>query len=106
MVGGDVCWSRSRHGRRHAASLPASIQTQCMDIRFDSLAPVFWHKIANANYEIRNGSSFLGRPYEPNAVIKNDVEYILMQRKPGAYRTPSLQARIPSIIGNDEYQTR
>lgn len=104
IVVGDVCRSRRRHGRHHVVPLHASIQTQCMDIGFDNLAPIFWHKIANANYEIQNGSSFLGKPYEPNAVIKNDVEYILMQRKPGAYRTPSLQARILSVIGNDEYQ--
>ncbi|MEA4882438.1 MAG: site-specific DNA-methyltransferase [Clostridia bacterium] len=105
IVVGDVCRSRRRHGRHYVVPLHASIQTQCMDIGFDNLAPILWYKIANANYEIENGSSFLGKPYEPNAVIKNDVEYILMQRKPGAYRTPSLQARILSVIGNEEYQT-
>jgi hypothetical protein len=36
--------------------------------------------------------------YEPNGVIKNDIEYILMQRKPGGYRTPSQSARILSVI--------
>jgi hypothetical protein len=33
-----------------------------------------------------NGTKFLGKPYEPNAIIKNDIEFILMQRKPGGYR--------------------
>ncbi len=26
-----------------------------------------------------NGSKFLGKPYKPNAIIKNDMEFILMQ---------------------------
>ena len=30
-----------------------------------------------------NGTKFLGKPYEPNAIVKNDIEFILMQRKPG-----------------------
>ena len=45
-----------------------------------------------------NGGSFLGKPYEPNSVIKNDIEFILMQRKPGGYRAPELATRIMSVI--------
>jgi hypothetical protein len=42
-------------------------------------------KIANAVYEAEGtGGSFLGKPYEPNVAIKNDVESTLMLRKPGA----------------------
>jgi len=51
------------------------------------LAPIIWHKITNAAFEASgNGAGFLGKPYEPNAVIKNDIEFILMERKPGGYR--------------------
>jgi hypothetical protein len=46
----------------------------------------------------------LGKPYEPNAVIKNDIEFILMQRKPGGYRSPSLAARILSVIGDANHK--
>ncbi len=63
--------------------LHASIQERCRRLGFDNLAPIIWHKIANAQFEVENGSSFLGKPYEPNAVVKNDIEYILFQRKPG-----------------------
>jgi site-specific DNA-methyltransferase (adenine-specific) len=42
------------------------------------LALIIWYKIANAAHEVEGGSSFLGKPYEPNAVIKNDIEFILM----------------------------
>jgi DNA modification methylase len=37
-------------------------------------------------------------------VIKNDIEFILMQRKPGAYRSPSLAARALSVIGEDNHR--
>ena len=41
---------------------------------------------------------FWASPYEPNAVIKNDIEFILMQRKPGGYRNPSVATRVLSVI--------
>jgi len=66
---------------------------------FDNLAPIIWHKIANAALEASgNGGSFLGKPYEPNAVIKNDIEFILMERKPGGYRSPGFLERAFSVI--------
>ena len=92
-VVGDVCLSRRKNvGRHMVVPLHASIQEHCRRIGYDNLAPIIWYKIANAVYEVENGSSFLGKPYEPNAVIKNDIEYILMQRRPGGYRTPSVAA--------------
>jgi DNA modification methylase len=99
-VVGDVCLSRRKNGGRHTVvPLHAAIQERCRAIGFDNLAPIIWHKIANATLEVEgNGSSFLGKPYEPNGVIKNDVEFILMQRKPGGYRTPDPAARILSVI--------
>ncbi len=85
--------------------LHASIQEHCRIVGFDNLAPIFWYKIANAKYEVENGSAgFLGKPYEPNAVIKNDVEYILMERKPGGYRKPSVSTRVLSLISAENHQ--
>ena len=84
--------------------LHASIQEHCRKIGFDNVQGIFWMKIANATYEVENGSGFLGKPYEPNAVIKNDVEYILMQRKPGGYRSPTIPTRIMSVISDKKYQ--
>ncbi len=99
------CLSRRKNGGRHTVvPLHASVQEHCRGIGFDNLAPIIWHKIANANYEVENGSGFLGKPYEPNAVIKNDVEYILMERKPGAYRKPSVATRILSVISAENHQ--
>ncbi len=104
-VVGDVCLSRRKNEGRHTVvPLHSSIQERCRKIGFDNLAPIIWHKIANAAYEVENGSSFLGKPYEPNAVIKNDVEFILMERKPGGYRSPSVATRVMSVISSENHQ--
>lgn len=105
-VVGDVCLSRRKNDGRHTVvPLHASIQEHCRGMGFDNLAPIIWHKIANAAYEVdTGGAGFLGKPYEPNAVIKNDIEFILMERKPGGYRKPSLAERILSVIAADDYQ--
>lgn len=104
-VVGDVCLSRKKNNGRHSViPLHASIQERCTKIGFDNLAPIFWNKIANASYEIENGGAgFLGKPYEPNAVIKNDIEFILMERKPGGYRKPTLAARTLSLISAENH---
>ncbi len=104
-VVGDVCLSRRKNSGRHTVvPLHASIQENCKAIGYDNLAPIIWHKIANANYEVQNGSSFLGKPYEPNAVIKNDIEFILMERKPGGYRKPSIPIRVLSLISEQNHK--
>jgi DNA modification methylase len=104
-VVGDVCLSRRENKGRHTVvPLHSSIQERCRDLGFDNLAPIIWHKIANAVYEVENGSGFLGKPYEPNSVIKNDLEFILMLRKPGGYRKPSDAERVLSVISVENYQ--
>jgi DNA modification methylase len=104
-VVGDVCLSRRKNNGRHTVvPLHASIQEHCRKLGFDNLAPIIWHKIANAVYEVDNGSSFLGKPYEPNSVIKNDIEFILMQRTPGGYRTPDLSTRVLSVISGENHK--
>ena len=103
---GDVCLSRKKNNGRHTVvPLHATIQEHCKAIGFDNLASIIWHKIANAKYEVSGGGGFLGKPYEPNAVIKNDIEFVLMQRKPGGYRSPTKQERFLSIISAENYQT-
>jgi modification methylase len=105
-VVGDVCLSRRVNGGRHTVvPLHAPIQERCRGIGFDNPAPIIWHKIASARYEAAgNGTRFIGRPYEPNTVIKNDVEFILMQRKPGGYRTPTAAQRVLSVIAAADHR--
>ena len=102
-VVGDVCVSRRRFGRHLVFPLHADICVMCRRIGFDNLNPIIWHKIANASYEVTNGSKFLGKPYEPNAIIKNDMEFILMQRKPGGYRKPTDEQRRQSMIDKKDF---
>ena len=105
-VVGDVCLSRRKnHGEHTVVPLHASIQESCRGIGYSNLAPIIWHKIANARYEAEgNGGGFLGKPYEPNAVIKNDIEFILMERKPGGYRSPSVATRVLSVISAEAHK--
>lgn len=102
-VVGDVCVSRKRFGRHLVFPLHADICVMCRKIGFDNLNPIIWNKISNASYEVSNGSRFLGKPYEPNAIIKNDIEFILMQRKPGGYRKPSEKQRDQSRIAKENF---
>lgn len=102
-VVGDVCVARRNFGRHLVFPLHADICVACRRLGFDNLNPIVWHKIANASYEVSNGSKFLGKPYEPNAIIKNDIEFILMQRKPGGYRQPTGEQRDASRISKEEF---
>ena len=102
IVVGDVNVSRKAFGRHLVFPLHASIQERCRAIGFDNLAPIIWYKIANAQYEMGAGG-FFGKPYEPNGVIKNDIEYILFQRKPGGYRKPDLATRLMSVLAAENH---
>ncbi len=102
-VVGDVCVSRRRFGRHLVFPLHADICVLCRKIGFDNLNPIIWHKISNASFEVENGSKFLGKPYEPNAIIKNDMEFILMERKPGGYRKPTEDQRKLSKIEKKDF---
>lgn len=102
---GDVCLARrDNRGEHTVVPLHASIQEHCRKIGFSNLAPIIWYKISNARYEVENGSRFLGKPYEPNCIIKNDIEFIIMERKSGGYRKPLLENRILSVISEENYK--
>jgi len=105
IVVGDVCLPRRQAGRHVVFPLHASIQEHCRLIGLDNLAPIIWHKIANARFEVENGGGgFLGKPYEPNGIIKNDIEYILFQRKGGGYRQPTVATRVLSVIPEESHR--
>lgn len=104
VVVGDVLFSRKQNGRHYCVPLHADIQVRCAKLGFDNLAPIFWYKVSNVTTEMNRSTSFLGKPYEPNAIIKHDVEYILMFRKPGGYRSPSTTQRVQSKISKDDFK--
>jgi len=63
-VVGDVCLSRRKNKGRHTVvPLHASIQEHCRKMGFDNLAPIIWHKIANATLEASgNGGGSSANP--------------------------------------------
>jgi DNA modification methylase len=104
LVVGDVCFARRKKGRHLVVPIHADISVHCRKLGFDYLTPIFWYKIANARTEVEgNGSPFLGKPYEPNAIIKNDIEYVLLFRKPGGYRKPTNEQRMLSLIEKEQH---
>ena len=103
VVVGSVCISRREAGRHHVLPLPADISVRSRRIGFDFLTPIHWHKIANMTTEVGGSSRFLGKPYEPNAILKNDIETILLLRKPGSYRNPTPAQRALSLIDPEDH---
>lgn len=103
IVVGDVCRARRRFGKHEVIPLHADIVVRCRQMGFEGLATIFWHKIANAATEVGGPGAALGKPYEPNGVVKNDVEFILRLRKPGPYRKPTPLQRAGSMLPPEEY---
>ncbi len=102
-VVGDVCRSRKKYGKHEVIPLHAHLQVRFRKLGFESLATIFWQKIANATTEVGGAGAALGKPYEPNGVVKNDVEFILRIRKPGPYRKPTPIQRAASLIPPEDY---
>lgn len=104
-VVGDVCIPRKRYGKHYVVPLHADIQVRARSLELDVLTPILWHKIANGVTEAEgNGAGFYGKPYQPNAVVKNDVEYILFMRKGGDYRKVGPLQKALSMLTKQEMQ--
>jgi modification methylase len=104
-VVGDVCIPRRRLGRHVVMPLHADIQVRARSLNLDVLTPILWHKIANGVTEAEgNGAGFYGKPYQPGAVVKNDIEYILFLRKGGEYRKVTPLQKVFSILTKEEMQ--
>jgi site-specific DNA-methyltransferase (adenine-specific) len=102
-VVGDILIPRKTTGRHRVLPLPADIQAISRHCGLDNLTPILWFKIGNRTNESGGGSAgFYGKPYQPNPIIKNDHEHILMLRKPGGYRTATMLQRALSMLQKDE----
>jgi len=102
---GDVCLPRKKAGRHHVMPLHSDIQVRARRASLDCLTPIVWHKIANGVTEAEgNGAGFYGKPYQPGAVVKNDVEYVLFLRKGGTYRRATPLQKALSMLTKDEMQ--
>lgn len=102
-VVGDVCVSRRAEGRHYILPLHADLQVRARRLGLDCLTPILWLKIANGATEVqRSGAGFYGKPYQPGAIVKNDVEYILFFRKGGTYRSPTPLQKALSMLSKEE----
>jgi DNA modification methylase len=103
-VVGDVCIPRRKNKGRHlVAPLHSDIQVRARKLGLDNLAPIMWYKISNGAQEATgNGRAYYGKPYQPNGVIKNDIEYVLFLRKGGQYRKPTHMQKVLSMLTKDE----
>ena len=100
---GDVTLSRRKHGRHRVVPLHADILVHARQSGFDVLTPIFWWKRTNMTTEVAGDTYFLGKPYEPNGIIKSEIEYILLLRKPGGYRKPTEEQRRLSRMPKEDY---
>jgi site-specific DNA-methyltransferase (adenine-specific) len=104
-VVGDVCVPRKKAKRHFIVPLHSDIQVRARELGLDCLTPILWNKIANGVTEATgNGAGFYGKPYQPGAVVKNDVEYILFLRKGGRYRKVSPMQKALSMLTREEMQ--
>jgi site-specific DNA-methyltransferase (adenine-specific) len=100
---GDILIPRRADGRHRVLPLPSDIQVRSRKHGLDNLTPILWFKIGNRTNEAGGGSSgYYGKPYQPGAIIKNDIEHILMLRKPGGYRTTPMIQRALSMLQREE----
>jgi site-specific DNA-methyltransferase (adenine-specific) len=105
-VVGDVCLSRRSAGRHLVMPLHSDIQVRVRKLGLDCLTPIVWYKIANGATEAKgNGAGFYGKPFQPGAIVKNDVEHILFFRKPGAYRAATNMQKALSMLTKEEVQS-
>ncbi len=102
-VVGDVCVPRKKSGHHYVVPLHADIQVRCRKIGLDCLTPILWHKIGNGVNEAQgNGAGFYGKPFQPGAVVRNEIEHLLFFRKPGGYRSVTNLQKALSMLTRDE----
>lgn len=100
----DMWLSRKKFGRHRVVPFHSDISAMCRKLGFDNLTPIIWQKMGDEDGSGKKGSKFLGAPYEPNGVIHSDIEFIVMQRKPGGYRKPTQKQRALSKINKTDYK--
>jgi modification methylase len=103
-VVGDVCLSRRAAGRHHVLPLASDIQVRARSLGLDNLTPIRWLKVANIKLEASVSSWYLGKPNLPGGIVKNDIETIVMLRKPGGYRKPTAEMEAASFIPTEDYR--
>lgn len=103
MVVGDICVARKR-GRHRVIPFHSHVVQLCSGVGFDYLAPIILYKISNVVTEAKRKTYALGRYLGPNSIIKNDIEYVLIFRKPGKYRSVDEHTAMLSRLDEHEFK--
>jgi site-specific DNA-methyltransferase (adenine-specific) len=90
------------HGTHHLLPLHADLLVRSRNYGFQALNGIIWNKLSNCNYE-QGGGGYLGKPGQPNGVIKSELEHILFLKKPGPYRSPTPEQQAASRISPEEH---
>lgn len=99
---GDVLRSRKQHGSHHVLPLHADILVRSRTIGFQVLTGIMWRKITRCSYE-QGAGGVLGKPGQPNGVVKSELEHLLLLKKPGPYRSPTAAQAAASQISKAEH---
>jgi len=99
----DIWLSRKQYGRHRVIPFAADVSVVCRRIGFDHLNPIVWNRGDRLQPAKGAGPLFLGNPYEPNGIIKQQLDCILLERKPGGYRQPTAGQRSLSRINKSDY---
>lgn len=103
IVVGDVAVARRRFGRHLV--FPSTPTSRCAAASSGLITstPSSGTSTPTPASEVEGRGVFLGKPYEPGAIIKTEIEYILMQRKPGGYRKPTQEQREKSRLPKEDF---
>jgi DNA modification methylase len=102
MVIGDICLAR-KQGRHRVIPFHSHVIQLCLDAGLDYLSPIILYKIARVTTEAKRETYALGRYLGPNSIIKNDIEYVLIFRKPGGYRKVDEHLAVLSRLKKREF---
>ena len=102
---GDVLRSRAAHGVHHVLPLHADLLVRGRAGGFECLNGILWRKVGNVSRETgtRNAPGWLGRPGQPNGIVAQGLEHVLLMRKPGPYRSPTPAQRRDAAITREEH---
>lgn len=100
---GDVCVATDANERHHMKSVHAAFIRMLERLGCFYMNTIIWHKIGNATGSSGSRGIMGSYGYPPNGIIINDIEYILIFRKPGE-RTWTKRQKERSKISDDHWR--
>ncbi|MEN6645502.1 MAG: site-specific DNA-methyltransferase [Armatimonadia bacterium] len=98
---GDQYLRASEHGRYRIQPIPADLTLTGRRLGFDFMGNIIWRKISTTN--TTGGGAMMGSMYYPkDGHVTYEHEYILLFRKQGNWRKPSVEAREKSKLTKEE----